>query len=71
VRRAEAIWTRILGIALILLGATLLVSPYFAYTTRERIPHTQFSVKREKTLMAPRPVGVLIVALGATALFIA
>jgi hypothetical protein len=69
VRRAEAIWTRILGIALIVLGATLLASPYFAYTARERIPHTQFSVKHEKTLVAPRPVAILIIAVGATALF--
>jgi hypothetical protein len=71
VRRVEAIWTRILGAALILLGATLLASPQIAYGTREKIPHTQLSVKREKTVVVPRAAAAVIIAAGVTALVIA
>jgi len=71
VRRAEAILTKIIGVLLILIGLTLLVSPETPYTTREKIPHTQYSVKREKTLIVPRPAAVLIIVAGLAALIIA
>ena len=71
VRRVEAIWTRILGTALILLGLTLLASPQIAYRTSEEIPHTRYSVKSEKTLIVPGAAAVLIIAAGVTVFIIA
>jgi hypothetical protein len=71
VRRVEAIWTRILGTALILLGLTLLASPQIACSTIEKIPHTWYSVKREKTLIVPRAAAVLIIAADVTVFIIA
>jgi hypothetical protein len=38
VQRAEAVWLRILGVLLILLGLALLASPEITYTTREQLP---------------------------------
>jgi hypothetical protein len=49
----------------------LLAAPQIAYSTREKIPHTQYSVKREKTLVVPRAAAVLIIAAGVTTLIIA
>lgn len=63
-RRAEVLWTRILGVLLILLGLVLLASPQITYTTREKIPNTRYSVKREKTITVPRAVAILIVGAG-------
>jgi hypothetical protein len=71
VSRAEAIWLRILSIILILLGLALLASPQIPYTTREEIPHTPLSVKRDKVITVPRPVAVLIVTAGGAALIFA
>jgi len=71
VPRAEAIWARILGTGLILIGLTLLASPWIAYRTREKIPHTRYSVKGEKVLVVPRAAAVLLIAAGVTALIIA
>jgi hypothetical protein len=71
VRRVEATLTRILGVALILLGLTLLASPQIAYSTNEKIPHTPYSVKREKALIVPRAAAGLIIAAGVTVLIIA
>jgi hypothetical protein len=71
VRRAEALWTRILGGLLILLGLTLLASPRIVYTTRETLPHTRYSVKREKTLVIPRAAAVVVIGAGVIALIFA
>lgn len=71
VRRAEALWTRILGVLLILLGLTLLASPQIEYTTSEELPHTRYSVKREKTIVVPRFASVLVVGAGVIALIFA
>ena len=70
VQRAEALWLRILGVLLILLGLALLASPEITYTTREQLPHTPLSVKREKTIIIPRPVAVLIIGAGVAALLV-
>jgi hypothetical protein len=71
VTRVEALWIRILGVLLIVLGLTLLVSPRITYTRGEQIPHTRFTVKREKTIFVPRPAAVLIIGTGAIALIAA
>ena len=71
VQRAEAIWLRIIGVLLILLGLVLLASPMITYSTKEQLGNTPLKVKREKSIAIPRPVAVLIVAAGALAFFVA
>jgi hypothetical protein len=71
VQRAEAIWAKIVGVLLILLGLTLLVSPYVHYSTREHLRNTPLSVNREKNFEVPRPVSVVIIAAGIGALILA
>ncbi len=61
---------RILGVLLILLGLTLFASPRITYTKTEEIPHTRFAAKRQKTIVIPRPVAVLILGAGVTALLL-
>jgi uncharacterized membrane protein YidH (DUF202 family) len=70
-RRVEALWTKIIGVLLILIGVVLLASPEIAYTSQERIAHTRYSVKRERTLIVPRPAAVLVIGAGVTTLIIA
>jgi hypothetical protein len=62
---------RLLGVALILLGLTLLASPGVPYTRRQKIGDSRYSVKSERFLVVPRPISVLIMASGALALFLA
>ena len=69
--RVEAIWLKIVGVLLILLGLALFISPYVSYTTREEIGHTGFKLKREKTLHIAKPVAGLIIAAGITVLALA
>ena len=65
------IWgLRIVGILLILLGVTVFLSPRVAYTDRELIAHTKYRVKREKVLLVPRPVALLIGGAGVLALLV-
>jgi uncharacterized membrane protein YidH (DUF202 family) len=71
VRRVEAIWTKIIGVLLILIGLALLASPEVAYTTHERIPHTRYSVKRERTVIVPRAAAVLVIGAGVATLIFA
>ncbi len=71
VRRLEALWTRIVGVLLILLGLTLIFSPQIGYTTREKIPHTQYSVKHEKAIVIPTAAAVVVIGAGAIALLLA
>jgi hypothetical protein len=74
VQGAEALWTRILGILLILLGVMLFASPQVWYTKRERIavsPSTELTSKAERVLVVPRAVAVLIAGAGVAALFLA
>jgi hypothetical protein len=70
VRRLKALWTSIVGGLLILLGLTLIFSPQIAYTTREKIPHTQYSVKHEKTIFIPSAAGVVVSGAGVIALLL-
>ena len=70
VQRVEALWTKILGVLLILLGLTLFASPQVTYTRRETVIHTQttdITAKRQKTITVPRPVSVLIIGAGVLA----
>jgi hypothetical protein len=71
VRRAEAIWTGIIGAGLILIGLTLLAAPEIAYRTKEKIPHTRYSVTGEKVLAVPRAAAGLIIAAGVAAILMA
>lgn len=59
-QRIEIWGLRIIGILLILLGVTVFLSPRVAYTERESIAHTKYRVKREKVLLVPRSVALLI-----------
>jgi hypothetical protein len=63
-RKAEGVWWRILGVVVILFGLTLLISPRISYNSNEQIPHTQYTVKRPKLLVIPRPIAVLVIAIG-------
>jgi uncharacterized membrane protein YdcZ (DUF606 family) len=67
----EALWLKIFGVLLILFGLVLFASPEITYTTREEIAHTGLKVKREKTIVIPRPAAVLIIGAGVIALFVA
>jgi len=71
VHRVEAIWTKILGVLLILLGRVLFASPYVQYSTREHLGNTPLSVRREKSFAVPRLVSVVIIAAGIVALVLA
>ena len=70
-RRVEALWTKIVGVLLVILGVIQWLSPLIIYTGRERIPHTPYTVKREKTILVPAPVAILIIAAGIAAFIIA
>jgi len=65
------LWVKILGVLLVLLGLTLLVSPRITYTSHEKVPHSRFTVKREKTIVVPPPAAVLIIGAGVAALVFA
>src|SRR5215467_5261110 len=74
VRRAEALWMKIIGVLMILLGLTLFVSPRITYRTREKVIRTDsinVTAKREKTIMIPRVVGVVVIIAGVAALIFA
>jgi len=49
----------------------LFASPQIPYTAREEIGHTGLKVKREKTIIIPRPVTALIIAAGLLAFAVA
>ena len=68
--RMEAVWIRILGVLLVLLGLTLFTAPRIAYTRSENIPHTHLVVEREKSIVVPRVATVLIMGAGAMVLII-
>jgi uncharacterized membrane protein YidH (DUF202 family) len=70
-QRTEALWGKILGVLLIVLGITVFASPEISYTRRETVIHTQqtdVTAKRQKILVVPRPVAVLVVGVGIMAL---
>jgi uncharacterized membrane protein YidH (DUF202 family) len=67
----EAIWTKIIGALLILLGLVLFASPYVHYWTEEHLRNTPLSVRREKNFAVPRPVSAGIIVAGVVALILA
>ena len=73
-RRAEALWLRIIGGLLILLGLVLFASPRVSYHTREKVVHSgslEVTAKRQKTVVVPRAVALLTIAAGVGALTLA
>jgi len=74
VRRAEALWLKIIGVLLILLGLTLFASPRITYRTREKVIHSDaidITTKGQKTIVIPRAVALLTIAAGIGALILA
>jgi uncharacterized membrane protein HdeD (DUF308 family) len=67
----QTVWTRILGVLLLLLGLTLFGSPEIDYTRREKIPNSPLTVKGEKIIVVPRPVALLIIGAGVMTLILA
>ena len=66
--RTESVWWKILGVLLVLLGAVLLVGPHITYNTKEKLPNTSYYADREKTLVIPRAIGVVVIAGGVLAI---
>jgi hypothetical protein len=67
VERALALWMKILGVLLILLGLTLFASPQITYTRREKVidtGSTEITAKRQKTVIIPRGIALLVVGAG-------
>ena len=65
--RPELLWLKIIGVLLILLGIVLFASPTVTYTAREKVINTgslDVTAKRQKPVVIPRPVAVLIVGVG-------
>ena len=74
VSRAEILWLKIIGLLLILLGLTLFASPRITYTTKEKVVHSDsidLIAKREKTILVPRAIALLIAAGGVTTIIFA
>ena len=71
--RAEGMWLKIIGVLLTLVGLVLFASPRIAYTTREKVIHTDaidVTAKRQKTLAVPRVVALLTIAAGIAAIVV-
>ena len=65
--RAEALWLKIIGVLLILVGLVLFASPRIVYSAREKFIHTDsvdVTAKRQKTLAVPRSLALLTIAAG-------
>jgi len=74
VQRAEALWMKIIGVLLILLGLTLFASPRISYRAKENVVHTgsiDITANRQKTVVIPRVVAALIVGAGVIVLVLA
>jgi uncharacterized membrane protein HdeD (DUF308 family) len=66
-QRAEALWMKIVGVLLILLGLVLFASPRITYRTKEKIIHTDsidVTANRQKTVIIPSVVGAIAVGAG-------
>ena len=65
--RVEALWMKIIGVLLILVGLVLFASPRIVYTTRDKVVHTgsvEVTARRPKTLAIPRPLALLTIVAG-------
>ncbi len=73
-QRSLAVWTRIVGILLVLLGVFLLVAPEVPYIRRERVlstPSVHATAKRERVVVIPRPLAAFVVTAGVSLVLIA
>ena len=71
VERSLAVWTRVLGVLLIVLGTVLLLAPDVTYDWRERVLHTpsvDVTARRERVIVVPRALSVLVIGAGIVAL---
>ena len=68
--RTESVWWQILGVLLVLLGAVLLLGPRITYTSKEKLPNTNYYADREKTIVIPRAVACLVIAGGVLAILL-
>ena len=67
VQTAEALWMKIVGVLLILLGLTLFASPRITYHVKEKVIHTgsiDIAANRQKTVIVPRVVASLVIGTG-------
>jgi hypothetical protein len=67
VERLLALWTRILGVLLVLLGIVLLIEPEVMLRWRERAlrtPSVEVTTKRERVIVIPRVLAVVIIGVG-------
>ena len=74
VQPAEALWTKIIGVLLILLGLALFASPRISYHAKEKVIHTgsiDVTANRQKTVVIPRVAASLIVGAGVIVLVLA
>ena len=66
-----AVWTRVLGVLLVVLGTVLIVVPDVTYHWRERVLHTpsvDVTARRERVVVVPRVLSVLVIGAGIVAL---
>ena len=66
-----AVWTRVLGVLLVVLGTVLLLEPDVTYHWRERVLHTtsvDVTARRERVIVVPRALSVLVIGAGIVAL---
>ncbi len=74
VERTEALWMKIIGVLLILLGLTLLSSPRITYHVREKVIHTgsiDITANRQKSVFVPRVVASVVIGAGVIVLVLA
>ena len=72
--RLEALWMKIVGVLLILLGLVLFASPRVTYTTREKVIDTgslDVRARRRKTVIIPRFIAVFTVGAGVLTIVLA
>jgi hypothetical protein len=71
VERSLAVWTRVLGGLPVVLGTVMLLVPDFTYHWRERVLHTpsvDVTARRERVIVVPRALSVLVIGAGIVAL---
>jgi hypothetical protein len=74
VQRAEALWMKIIGVLLILLGLTLFASPRITYHVKEKVIRSgsiDVTANRLKTVVVPRAVASLVIGAGVIVLVLA
>ena len=65
--RSLALWMRILGVLLVVLGLVMLIAPDVTVQWRERVLHTSsvdVTAKRERVVVVPRVLATMLVVAG-------